>query len=98
MWKERNPDYMKEYRASHRDARSGRPMLRPAARELERLLSHIKNNLVKNTSGFRVKRCAPGIWLVGPRRPAADKNTLGSIQVIMIQGIMPAEEEDKARE
>ena len=97
-WKERNPDYMKQHRASQRDAVFGRPILRPAVRELERLLSHVKNNLVKNTSAFRVKRCAPGIWLVGPRRPAADKNTLGPTQVIVIQGIMPGEVECRGRE
>ena len=86
-WKERNPDYMKQYRAGQRDARLGRPTLCPAVRELEQLLSHVKNNLVKNTSAFRVKRCSPGIWLVSPRTPATDKNILGPMQVIMIQGI-----------
>lgn len=97
-WKERNPDYMKQYRASHREAGFSRPILRPAVRELEELLSELKNNLVKNTSTFRVKRCSPGIWLVSPRRPATDKNTLGPTQVIVIQGIMLGEAEGRGRE
>ena len=97
-WKERNPEYMKQYRAIQRDARSGRPILRPAIRELEQLLSHVKNSLVKNTSEFRVKRCAPGIWLVTLRRPAADKNIPLTTQVVMIQGITPGEPEGCTRE
>lgn len=97
-WKQRNPGYMKQYRASHREARIGGASLRPAVCELERLLSHVKNNLVKNTSAFRIKRCAPGIWFVAPRTPAGDKNTLGSIQVIILQGIMPGGEDGEARE
>ena len=97
-WKQRNPDYMKQYRASRREPRIGAPALRPAVRELERLLSHVKNSLVKNTSAFRVKRCAPGIWFVAPRTPMADKNNFGPIQVIIVQGIMPGAEEGGARE
>ena len=97
-WKERNPDYMKQHRASQRDAVFGRPVLRPAVRELEQLLSHVKNNLVKNTSAFRVKRCAPGIWLVTLRRPAADKNIPLTTQVVMIQGITPGDPEGCTRE
>ena len=97
-WKERNPDYMKQHRASQRDAVFGRPILRPAVRELEQLLSYVKNNLAKNTSAFRVKRCAPGIWLVTLRRPAADKNIPLTTQVVMIRGITPGEPEGCTRE
>lgn len=97
-WKERNPDYMRQYRASQRDTRLGRPAPGRAVRELERLLSHIKNNLVKNTSAFRVKRCGPGCWMVSPVGPGHDKNTSCPTQVIMIQGIMPGEKERGARE
>jgi hypothetical protein len=97
-WKERNPDYMKQYRASQREAELGRSALPPAIRELERLLSHVKSNLVNNTSAFRVKRCGPGLWLISPRRPPNDKNTVIPIQVVMIQGIMPGGEESGPRE
>jgi hypothetical protein len=91
MWKQRNPDYMKLYRASQRDEKRGRPAVRPATRELERLLSYVKNNLVKNTSAFCVRRCAPGVWFVGPKKVIAAKNTLVPAQVIVIQGITPDE-------
>ena len=89
---------MKQYRAIRRESRIGGPALRPAIRELERLLSQVKNNLVKNTSAFRVKRCAPGIWFIAPRTMASDKNTAGPTQVIILQGIRLEEEGGEARE
>ena len=82
---------MKHYRATKRGAKLGRQEVRPAVRELERLLTLVKNNLAKNTSAFRVKHCAPGFWLVGPKRMAADKITLLPAQVIVIQGITAGE-------
>lgn len=97
-WKQRNPNYMKQYRASQRQAKLGRSGLRPAARELERLLSHVKNTLVKNTSAFQVKRCAPALWHVGPKEVVADENTLLPTQVIVIQGITVGEQGKGGRE
>jgi hypothetical protein len=87
MWKQRNPEYMKQYRAGRRGAKADRPAIRPRIAELERLLTRVKNNLVKNTSALRVTRCAPGSWLIAPKRLADDKNTLASTYVIVIQGI-----------
>ena len=97
-WKQRNPDYMKQYRAIQREAKLGQPALRPAVRELERLLSHVKNTLVKNAAAVHVKRCAPGFWLVSPKGLATDKNTPTPMQVIMIQGITPADAGKDAKE
>ena len=59
---------MKQYRASQREAKLGQSPIRPVVRELERLLSYLKNSLVENTAAFRVKRCSPGFWLVTPQR------------------------------
>jgi hypothetical protein len=93
MWKQRNPEYMKQYRASQRETKPGRPAVRPAVRELERLLSLAKNTLVKNTSAFQVRRYASGVWLVTPKNMAADKNTFAPAHVIVIQGITLDEQE-----
>jgi hypothetical protein len=86
-WKQRNPEYMKQYRASQREAKPDRPAIRPRIAELERLLTSVKNNLIKNTSALRVTRCAPGSWLITPKRMVDDKNTFAPTYVIVIQGI-----------
>jgi hypothetical protein len=88
-WKQQNPDYMKQYRASRRKAKPGRPSVRPVICELERLLSLVKNNLVKNTSALRVTRCAPNIWVLAPNGKADDKNTSAPTHVIVIHGLAP---------
>jgi hypothetical protein len=97
-WKERNPDYMKQYRASQRKAKSGRPVVRPRMAELKRLLTSLKNNIVKNTSALHVTHSAPGIWLIAPKRMAEDKNTFGPTHVIVIQGLTLTESPKRAKE
>ena len=87
MWKEQNPDYMNQYRARRRKAKADRPGSRRAVGELERLLSLVKNNLAKNPSAFRVTHCAPDVWLVAPKKAAADKNNFAPNHVIVIQGV-----------
>lgn len=87
MWREQNPDYMDQYRASRRKEKTGRPGSSRAVRELSRLLSLVKNNLVKNASEFRVTRCGSDVWLVMPKKAVADKNNLAPNQVIVFQGV-----------
>jgi hypothetical protein len=87
MWKEQNPDYMKQYRARRRKAKADHLGSRREVGELKQLLSLVKNNLVKNASAFRVKRCAPDVWLVTPKRATADKNNVAPNHVIVIQGV-----------
>lgn len=90
-WKERNPEYMKKYRASQRKAKRGCPAVRPRIAELKRLLASIRNSLVKNTPALRVTRCASGVWLVTPKKAANEKNTLAPTHVIVIQGLTSCE-------
>jgi hypothetical protein len=90
-WKQRNPDYMKQYRASHRKVKPGRPAVRPRIAEIKRLLTSLRNNLVKNTSALLVTRSAPGIWVIAPKKMAGDKNTLAPTHVIVIQGLKLSE-------
>ena len=86
-WKERNPEYMKKYRASQQKAKRGRPAVRPRIAEFKRLLASIRNSVVKNTPALRVTRCASGVWLVTPKKAAGEKNTLAPTHVIVIQGL-----------
>ena len=51
-WLEQNPEYMKRYRAGQREAKPDRTAVDPLVIELKRLLTSVKNNLVKNTSAI----------------------------------------------
>ena len=89
-WKQRNPDYMKRYRADHRaalpDHISGSRSLPPSVADLERLLSLVKNTLVENNSAVRIKRCDSGVWLIAAKDAAAGKNIPAPTHVVIIQG------------
>jgi hypothetical protein len=50
-WKQRNPEYMKQYRAGQRKAKPDRSAARPLITELARLLSLVKNNLGREHLG-----------------------------------------------
>jgi hypothetical protein len=94
-WRQRNPDYMKQYRTRKHEAKSGRSLRRSATRELEQFLSHVRNSLVKNTSAFQVKYWPPGFWLICPRKAASEKNSPSPAQMIVIQGIALGEQRQK---
>jgi hypothetical protein len=68
IWREQNPDYMREYRKS----RSGLGKCRP-----EQLLEHVKNN-----PALDLRRCSAEAWIVVPKGTRA-KNTFASAQVIV---------------
>jgi hypothetical protein len=90
-WKQRNPDYMKQYRARQRDARPhharGRRSLPDSTADLKRLLSLVKNTLVENNPAVRIKRCDSGVWLITAKTDAVEKNTLAPTHVVIIQGL-----------
>ena len=88
-WLEQNPEYMKRYRAGQREAKPDRTAVDPLVIELKRLLTCVKNNLVKNTSAILVTRCAPNIWVLAPKRKADDKNTSAPTHVVVIHGLAP---------
>jgi hypothetical protein len=88
-WLEQNPEYMKRYRADQRKAKPDRTTVDPLVIELKRLLTCVKNNLVKNTSAIRVTRCAPNIWVLAPKGKADDKNNSAPTHVIVIHGLAP---------
>jgi len=86
-WLEQHPEYMKRYRARQREAKADRTAVDPLVIELKRLLTGVKNNLVKNTSAILVTRCAPNIWVLAPKRQADDKNTSATTHVVVIRGL-----------
>ena len=68
VWRERNPDYMREYRKSRPD---------PRAQRLEQSLEY-----VKNCPAFELRRCPAEAWLVVPKGTRA-KNTFAGAQIIV---------------
>jgi hypothetical protein len=100
-WKQRNPDYMKQYRAEHRNAppdHRGRRSLPESVADFERLLSLVKNTLVENNPPVRIKRCDAGVWLVDATRSAVGKNILAPTYVVIIQGLASQSGERRAKE
>ncbi len=75
IWRERNPDYMREYRKSRPD---------PGAQQLQQLLEH-----VKNSPAVELRRCSAEAWIVVPKGTRA-KNTLASAQVIVFDVVARA--------
>ena len=88
-WLEQNPEYMKQYRSGQREAKPDRTAVDPLVIELKRLLTCVKNNLVKNTSALRVTCCAPNIWVLAPKGKVDDKNTSAPTHVVVIHGLAP---------
>ena len=80
-WRERNPAYMRDYRAElrRRDPLSNKSSL---SRELRRLLKLVKNNVVLD-----LKSLDASVWLVCRKGVVSGKNTLASAKVIILQAI-----------
>lgn len=80
-WRERNPAYMRDYRAElrRRDPLSTKSSL---SRELRRLLKLVKNNVALD-----LKSLDASVWLVCRKGVVSGKNTLASAKVIILQAI-----------
>lgn len=81
-WRERNPGYMRAYRARRRvsdpSARSS-----GLSRELRRLLTAVKNNVVLD-----LKSIDGSAWLVVPSGASGEMNNLASAKIIVLQGVL----------
>jgi len=86
-WKQRNPDYMKQYRARRRKVKPDKATVRPSIAELKKLLTSVKNNVEKNTSAIRVTRCTGGVWLIAPKKLSDEKNNFAPTYLIVVRGI-----------
>lgn len=91
-WRERNPTYLKGYRANQRAQSRASACDSQVAKEMERLLDLAKNNRL-----FDLKSCDATILLVSPKGKAGEKNTLAiekntlaHAQVIVLQGSIRA--------
>ena len=81
IWREQNPDYMREYRKSR--SRSGE--CRP-----EHLLEHVKNN-----PALDLRRCPAEAWVVVPKGTRA-KNTFAAAQIIVFDVVARDRASDEA--
>ena len=80
-WKEKNPDYPKQYRAKSKNANAAADKNESALAEVFRLLGH-----AKNTSALTVTRCfIEVLWVAGADASVATNN-LAKAKVIVFQG------------
>ena len=83
-WRERNPAYMKRYRARRRigSKRHSAKRPRPLTTTLRDLLRMVKNNVALDLRVLDAK-----VWLVVPKEDSFVKNTLATAKLIILQGI-----------
>ena len=83
-WRERNPDYMKQYLSNRQKQRllAGET---PLANELERLLGLVKNNLA-----FDLRPSTAAIWFIHPDDSAHEKNIFANAKLLALQGTLYA--------
>jgi len=81
-WRERNPGYMRAYRARRR-ARGLSTHSSDLRSELRRLLKDVKNNAVLD-----LKSIDGSAWLVVPSGASSEKNNLASAKIIVLQGVL----------
>ena len=75
QWREEHPEYMRDYRRTHR--RSA-PQPTSSADALARLLDQVKNNVV-----FDLKSCTASVWLVSSDERV--KNIVATAELIVVQ-------------
>ena len=81
-WRERNPQYMQDYRARRR-VKEPRMAESELSRELRRLLRGVKNNVALD-----LKSIDGSAWLVLPGESGGEKNNLVSAKIIVLQGVL----------
>lgn len=83
-WREQNPDYWKQYRASH-----------PAAVEQNRKGQRVRDrrqglrNLANNNSALDLKHAAAAVWLLGPDLQDLANNNSAPAQVWVLEVLPP---------
>jgi hypothetical protein len=78
-WREKNPGYMKHYRAGQQTTRTEKSHL---VRTLSQLLDSAKNNVA-----FDLRSLNASVWFVCSRGSTIEKNTLVSAQVIVVETV-----------
>jgi hypothetical protein len=85
-WKEKNPDYLKHYRAKSKCASPVDNKKESTIEEVLRLLGHVKNTSAKNNLALTVTRCIVEVlWVAGADASAA-MNNLAAAKVVIFQG------------
>ena len=85
-WKEKNPDYLKQYRAKSKCENTGANKNESALEEVVRLLRHVRNASAKNNSALTVTRCFVEVLWVAAADASAAKNNIAKAKVIVFQG------------
>ncbi len=82
QWREANPGYQRQYRATHPDA-TERNRQQQRHRDERRKIA----NLVKNNLAFDLTSSVSSIFLVGPAAGQLDKNNLAQSKLLIFQNL-----------
>jgi hypothetical protein len=85
-WKEKNPDYLKHYRAKSKGEKAADDDNESEIEEVLRLLRNARNTSAKNNMALTVTRCLVEVLWVVPADVAAATNNFAKAQVIVFQG------------
>ena len=85
-WKEKNPDYLKQYRAKSKGGKTVATKNESALEEVLRLLRHVKNTSAKDNSALTVTRCFVEVLWVAAADASGAKNNIAKAKVIVFQG------------
>jgi hypothetical protein len=85
-WKEKNPDYTKQYRTKPKSVDTAANPSESALEEVLRLLGHVKNTSAKNTSALTVTRCFVDVLWVAAADASVATNNLAKAKVIVFHG------------
>jgi hypothetical protein len=85
-WKEKNPDYPKQYRAKPKNVNTVADKDESALEEVVRLLGQVKNTSARNTLALTVTRCFVEVLWVAAADASVVTNNLAKAKVIVFQG------------
>ena len=84
-WKEKNPGYMKRYRAKSKNHKSAADEGQATLDEVLRLLRQVKNTAAKNNSAVKVTRSLVEVLWVTATDASPEKNNLAKAKLIVVE-------------
>lgn len=87
-WKEKNPDYARQYRATSKSGKDAAIDTGAGIEEVLRLLRHARNNVAKNNLTTCVTKCCVEVFWIAAGDVFIEKNNFAKAKLIVIQGDM----------
>jgi hypothetical protein len=85
MWRENNPGYWKQYRATRKKTHSGRDTQSISVDDIIRFLRQAKRNSAKNNSALVVTGGFLEVWFVSCSGARSAKNSLANYKVVVVE-------------